>query len=212
MNVELFTGIADTFTTVQNPAGWYSNNCIVSGEKTHYLTSEAGTVVDIQLVTIHHNLDDMIGYKYVFSQYYVSDYSRNKIVSILNRPSGKLYEKTSEYLKHEFYRVYEHYYDIQSLTISNWQENGNEATFFYKMTYLNYNREPDTVEYIQEAKKRGQEEYETLYNDYLALKESNYQFKVVLKGDSLELYSNVAPKGTEWVPTKIDDYIMSNRR
>jgi len=78
------------------------------------------------------------------------------------------------------------------------------------MTYLHYNREPDNVKYIQEAKQRGQEEYETLYNDYLALKEGNYQFKVVLNGDNIELYSNVAPKGTEWTPIKIDDYIMSN--
>lgn len=302
-NAELFTGIADTFTTVQNPVGWFSDSCIVNEDKTYYLTSEVGKVVDIQLVTIHHNMEDMTGYKYVFSKHYVSDYRKkqnliqetlsddeeilinsglswetnadtvkyvidelsqnrqmkyfdvkdsnyditiyqiwrndvsypriyvidnysieilfssdlseeehNSIVSVLNQPTSELYKKTSEYLEQEFYRVYEQYYDIQRLTISNWQENGNEATFFYKMTYLYYNREPDNVKYIQEAKELGQEEYETLYNDYLALKEGNYQFKVVLNGDNIELYSNVAPKGEEWTPTKIDDYIISNWR
>ena len=128
-------------------------------------------------------------------------------MSILNRPTSQLYQKTSEYLKQEFYRVYKQYYDIQSLTISNWQESGNEATFHYNMTYLYYNRDPDKLAYIQEAKKQGHEKYETLYNDYLALKQANHEFKVVLNGDTLELYSNVAPKGTEWVPIKIDDYV-----
>lgn len=125
---------------------------------------------------------------------------------------SELYIKTSEFLKSEFYRVYKPYYDIQSLTVSNWQERGNEATFLYKMTYLNYNRDPDKAEYIQEAKKRSQKEYETLYNDYLALKDSSYQFKVVLNGDTPELYYNtdVAPNGTKWERVTVDDFISSN--
>ncbi|MBQ7986393.1 MAG: hypothetical protein IJ304_03905 [Clostridia bacterium] len=121
-----------------------------------------------------------------------------------------LYDKTTAFLEQEFHRVYDPYYDIQSLTISNWEENGNEATFFYKMTYIYYNRDPDTVEYIQKAKEKGQEQYKILYDDYLKEHEANYQFKVVLNGDTIDLYSNIAPKGVEWVPTKIDDYIMSN--
>lgn len=131
------------------------------------------------------------------------------ISNILNQPQTSLYDMAVEFLENEFHRVYDSYYDIQSLTISNWQENGNEATFFYKMTYLYYNRDPDKAEYIQEAKKRSQKEYEVLYNDYLALKEANHEFKVVLNGDKLELFSNIAPKGTEWVPIKIDDYVIS---
>jgi len=131
-------------------------------------------------------------------------------VNLLSNPEiqqSNLYAKTKEFLEKEFRRVYTQYYDIQNLTISDWQENGNEATFFYKMTFLNYNRDPDKAEYIQEAKKRSQKEYETLYKDYLALKEANYEFKVVLNGGEIELYSNVSPNGTEWAPIKIDDYI-----
>ncbi|MBO5020882.1 MAG: hypothetical protein J6D52_09490 [Clostridia bacterium] len=132
-------------------------------------------------------------------------------VNLLSNPESQqsnLYTKTKEFLEKEFRRVYTQYYDIQNLTISDWQENGNEATFFYKMTFLNYNRDPDKAEYIQEAKKRSQKEYETLYKDYLALKEANYEFKVVLNGGEIELYSNVSPKGTEWAPIKIDDYVV----
>ncbi len=122
--------------------------------------------------------------------------------------SHNLYDKASEFLEKEFHRVYDPYYDIQGLTISNWEENENEATFFYKMTFIYYNRDPDTVEYIQKAKKRSQKEYEVLYNDYLEQKEANYEFKIIDNGENLELYSNVSPKGVEWEPTTIDEYIM----
>ncbi len=122
-------------------------------------------------------------------------------------PTTELYKKTEAFLEKEFHKVYDPYYDIQGLTISGWTENGNEAMFWYKMSFLNYNRDPDKAEYIQEAKKRSEKEYKTLYKDYLALKEGNYQFKVADNGKELVLYSNQAPKGTDWQPVEIDDYI-----
>ena len=106
--------------------------------------------------------------------------------------------------------MFDPYYDIQSLTISNWEQNGNEASFYYKMTHTYYNKDPDTVDYIKKAKEEGSSRYETLYNDYLAVKEANAEYKVILNGEDLELYSNVSPKGVEWQPVKIDDYILSN--
>ncbi len=133
-------------------------------------------------------------------------YDISEILSA-HTPTSDLYNRTRKFLEGEFHRVYDPYYDIQTLTISDWNESGNEATFWYKMTYLNYNREPDKAEYIQEAKKRSQKEYETLYRDYLALKESNNQFKVVYGSNGFELYYNASPKGTEWQPVKIDDFI-----
>ena len=117
--------------------------------------------------------------------------------------------KTAAWLEQEFHRVYDPWYDIQSLTISDWQESGNEATFHYKKEYLYYNRDPDTVPYILEAKARSQSSYERLYQDYLALKESNYSFKIVWNGDKPTLYSDVSVEGVpEWQPVKIDDYIL----
>lgn len=129
------------------------------------------------------------------------------IVQLLNQPESDLYQKTEAFLEQEFRRVFGPYYDIQSLTISNWEENGNEATFHYRETYLHYNRDPDQAEYIREARERSQEEYEALYNDYLAPKQSNYQFKVVEDGEDLVLYTNVSPSGTEWQPIEIEDYL-----
>ncbi len=124
-----------------------------------------------------------------------------------NEEKSSLYTKTEEYLKEEFERVYTPYYDIQSLEISSWNERANYATFFYKMTYLYYNRDPDTVEYIKEAKENGSS-YEVLYEDYLALKESNYDFKVILNGGELELYSNQSPVGEKWERIAVDDFIL----
>ncbi len=117
--------------------------------------------------------------------------------------------KTAAWLEQEFHRVYDPWYDIQSLTISDWQESGNEAIFHYKKEYLYYNRDPDIVPYILEAKARSQSSYERLYQDYLALKESNYSFKIVWNGDKPTLFSDVSVKGVpEWQPIKIDDYIL----
>ena len=121
-----------------------------------------------------------------------------------------LYFKTMNFLEQEYHRVFDPYYDIQSLTISNWEQNGNEATFYYKMTHTYYNKDPDTVDYIKKAKEDDTERYEKLYNDYLAVKELNAEYKVILNGDYIELYSNISPKGINWQPVKIDDYILSN--
>ena len=121
---------------------------------------------------------------------------------------ASLYFKASDFLEKEFHRVFDSHYDIKSLTISNWNEDGSQATFFYKMTHTYYNRDPDTVDYIKKAKESGSPNYEKMYEDYLAEKEMNFEFKVILNGSDLMLYSNVSPKGIEWEPVKIDDYIL----
>ena len=122
-----------------------------------------------------------------------------------------LYDITSAYMEDEFRRVYSPYYDIQNLTLSAWKQNGNEATFFYTMTYLYYNRDPDKAAYIQEAKKGNRETYESLYKDYLALKEANCCYKVVWNGKTFDLYCDVSLKGPSvWHgPMTVDDFIAS---
>ena len=122
----------------------------------------------------------------------------------------ELQAKTAAWLAQEFHRVYDPHYDIQELVISDWdQENGREATFRYTMNYLYYNRNPDIVPYILEAKEKNPSSYETLYKDYLAQKTSNYAFKIHWDGDVPTLYSDVSITGEpEWTPTRMDDYIL----
>ncbi len=119
-----------------------------------------------------------------------------------------LYKRAERFLWGEFHRVYDPYYDVQSLTISDWKENGNEATFNYNMTYIYYNRDPDKVEYIRQAKAEDEERYKEMYEDYLAPKQMNCTFKVVQNGEEIELYANVSPTGIEWERRSIDDYVM----
>ncbi len=79
-NAELFPGIADTFTTVQNPIGWYSNNCIVNSDKIYYLASVTGTVNGIQLIIVH-RADGEIECKQIFDTLSIPTYLQNEIFS-----------------------------------------------------------------------------------------------------------------------------------
>ncbi len=121
---------------------------------------------------------------------------------------SELYLAVSDFLEAEMHRVFDPYYDIQSLTISHWIENGNEATFYYKMTHKYYNTDPDTVDYIKKAKENNSPYYEKMKEEYLAEKEANFEFKAVLTENGVELYSNDSPNGVNWQPVKIDDYVL----
>ena len=50
-----------------------------------------------------------------------------------------------------------------------------------------------------------------MYNDYLAPKESNFYFKIVIEGDEIALYSNESPTGVVWEPRQISDYILQSQ-
>ena len=79
----------------------------------------------------------------------------------------------------------------------------------YKVIHKNYDRDPDTVAYIKEAKEKGNINYQQMYDEYLQPQEMNFELKVVIdKNDSMTLYSNVSPVGTEWEETKMSDYIL----
>ncbi len=121
---------------------------------------------------------------------------------------SELYLEVSDFLEAEMHRVFDPYYDIQSLTISGWKESGNEATFYYKMTHKYYNTDPDTVDYIKKAKENNSPYYEKMKEEYLEEKEGNFEFRAVLTDGGVELYSNVSPNGINWQPVKIDDYIL----
>lgn len=102
---------------------------------------------------------------------------------ISNEPST-LYRESADYLNEEFHRVFDPYYDIQSLTISGWQENGNEATFLYTMSHL--------------------------YHDSGADDEpipANFNLKIIMKRGKIDLYYNASPNGTDWQPISVDDFV-----
>lgn len=124
------------------------------------------------------------------------------------------YDKISEYMKEESKNAFSPYYELLDFEISNYQEevvNGNvEATFFYSLTLKNYDKDPDTVGYIKEAKESGDKNYQQLYDEYLQPREMNFDLKIIIdKNDLITLYSNISPKGIEWEETKMTDFISN---
>ena len=85
-----------------------------------------------------------------------------------------------------------------------------EATFFYKLIEKNYDKDPDTVGYIKDAKTSGNKNYQQMYDEYLQPREANFDLKVAIKQDNtITLYANISPNGTQWEETKMTDYILN---
>lgn len=126
-------------------------------------------------------------------------------------------ERIATWLEAEARATYEPYYEVLDFTISDYREENisdgtgerTEAIFLYTMISKNYDRDPDTVGYIIEAKENNSPYYQQMYDEYLAPSESNFEFKVIIDAnDQMTLYSNISPKGTQWEETIFDDYIM----
>lgn len=123
------------------------------------------------------------------------------------------FDKVSAYMEEECRKAFSKYYELLDFQISNYQEetmNGNvEAIFSYKLIYKNFDKDPDTVEYIKEAKESGNANYQQMYDEYLQLKEMNFHLRAIIdENDSITLYSNISPRGIEWEETKMTDFII----
>ena len=125
---------------------------------------------------------------------------------------NKIYDQVEEYLKKEATDTFSKYYELKDFIISNYKENedGTEAVLSYKIVYKNFDKDPDTVDYIKEAKENGSPYYETYYKEYLEPKEMNMYFKVVSDGEGgLKLYTDADPTtNTDWQETKMSDFIL----
>lgn len=132
----------------------------------------------------------------------------------LNQEQTSAYrEQISIYMEEESKKIFSPYYELLDFVISNYQEevvNGNvEATFNYKIVHKNYDKDPDTVGYIKEAKESGNENYQQMYDEYLQPQDMNFHLKVIIdENDSMTLYSNISPKGIEWEETNMSDFIL----
>jgi hypothetical protein len=135
-------------------------------------------------------------------------------VQLIQR-TGENYDKISAYMEEECKNVFSPYYELLDFEILNYQEEAMneeiESTFFYKLIYKNYDKDPDTVGYIREAKESGNSNYQQMYDEYLQPKEMNFELRVIIDENNLiTLYSNISPKGIEWEETKMSDFILIN--
>lgn len=124
------------------------------------------------------------------------------------------YDKISAFMEEESRNAFSPYYELLDFQISDYQEeivDGNvESIFFYRIISKNYNKNPDTVGYIKDAKESRNKNYQQMYDEYLQPREMNFHLKVVMEeNDLMTLYSNIAPKGIEWEETKMTDFILT---
>lgn len=125
-------------------------------------------------------------------------------------------EKIYRYLQTESEDALSAYYELLEFKISNYEEtiagDTQEAIFNYTIVFKNFDKDPDTVEYIKEAKEKGDPYYQTYYDEYLQPKEMNLELKAVInEKDEISLYTDVDPhNGREWVETKMADIILSD--
>ncbi len=79
--------------------------------------------------------------------------------------------KIGAYMEEESRKVFSPYYELLDFQISDYHEetvNGKvEAVFMYKIIHKNYDRDPDTVKYIKEAKESGNINYQQMYDEYV---------------------------------------------
>ena len=76
-DAELFTNYSETFSTIKDATGWFSDNCISFGGKTYYLTCIEGAVKDMGLVCINNNNPEESEFNFVFN--YIPKLAVNQI-------------------------------------------------------------------------------------------------------------------------------------
>ena len=133
----------------------------------------------------------------------------NQMLKSFEFDVSELYIKAAQYLQEEVYRVFSPYYETLNVEISHWEESGNTATFYFSVINKNYDKDPDTVGYIKEAKENGNANYEYMKEDYLAPKEMNFgEMKIILDGDTFYLYRNSSVYEDVWLPFEFDNCIL----
>ncbi|NTU34339.1 hypothetical protein HPY27_29680 [Brevibacillus sp. HB1.1] len=127
--------------------------------------------------------------------------------------SSTSYNQIASYMEEESKKAFSPYYELLEFTLSDYEEktvDGKvEATFAYQVKYKNFEKDPDTVEYIKVAKEKNDPNYQQLYDEYLQPKDMNFHLKAVMEdADSITLYTNVSPKGIQWEKVVMSDFIL----
>ncbi|MDO5712911.1 MAG: S-layer homology domain-containing protein [Tissierellia bacterium] len=85
--------------------------------------------------------------------------------------------------------------------------NGKEVfTADYTLVMKNYDKDPDTVDYIKEAKEKGDPNYEKLKKEYLEPKEWNFKIKVEKTDTAFTLFTDTSNTDTpDWKEVKFQE-------
>ncbi|HFL3828637.1 TPA: M56 family metallopeptidase [Clostridioides difficile] len=126
----------------------------------------------------------------------------------------KYREDFSNHMIDLFTTAYTPYYQVKGFEVSNVKYNEKdeeiEIIFNFKFIFQNYYKDPDTVGYIKEAKENNSKHYQQLYDEYNQPKEGNDELKFtanLINGkidiNTIQVFTNIHPKGVEYVPLTI---------
>lgn len=134
-------------------------------------------------------------------------------------------KRIKDALRNEIVRIwgdeYIRYYKVLGFEAANVEyveaDGKIEAKFNLAIVTKNYYKDPDTVEYIKEAKERGSASYLILYDEYNMARMGNYDIKIVAdltaEGDidtsSISVLHNVSPNGEIYELMDIKNYFFS---
>lgn len=125
-------------------------------------------------------------------------------------------EYIGNYLWEESKKALSSQYELLGFKIEDYEEEYADgiydAVFNYKIFYKNYDKDPDTVPHIKEAKEKGSPNYKNLYNKYLDKMEMNIEVRGIKYADGdVVLYEDSSPKKDRvWVELEFNNIIISN--
>lgn len=128
---------------------------------------------------------------------------------------NEVYEMLKEYMWDEAVDTFSTYYELIDYRITNYKETTDgqltEALFNYKIIYKNFDKDPDTVEYIRRAKETNDPNYKTYYKEYLEPKEMNMEIKAVVdENGGITLYTDEDPTvKRKWIEFEMSDCILN---
>lgn len=128
-------------------------------------------------------------------------------------------EVFSTHMINIFVPAYTPYYQMKGFKVSDLRyyedDTGIEFEFIFTMIHQNYYKDPDTVDYIKEAKENNSEYYQQMYDEYNQPQEGNFYLKFtanIINGqideNSIQVFTNISPVGVEYVPFNVEDYIL----
>lgn len=184
-----------------------------------FFISEIGLVQSryedlIEKISIDLKQDFMDTYTFILIDDKIEQvYQGTELMNEVSRTSS--YNKIYDYLEKESRLAFSPYYKLLSFEISDYEESVvdglTEAIFSYKLIHKYYNKDPDTVGYIKEAKEKGNENYQQMYDEYLQPKEMNFHLKVTIDDQgTFTLYSNDSPIDIQWGEAKMSDFILKD--
>jgi hypothetical protein len=123
-------------------------------------------------------------------------------------------EQYEEYVVNYFEEAYSPHYQIEDFEFSNTElfenEVSVEATFYLKMIYKNFDKSPNTVDYIRNEK--NPEIKKRLIEEYSQIQESNFGLKLLaeidngkLDLDTVEILASDGVVNNKYYP--IDEYL-----